>query len=109
MSESANAQMTGGSAYKDADGKRSRRPNAMPGGSPRPLDRAKATKPAAAFNSNDRMRALQKTGDSHTEAYHTSGGRRPTAEPGGSKMPAADYRKTHARGDGRGRAIDPQG
>jgi hypothetical protein len=34
-----------------------------------------------------------------------------TAEPGGSKMPAADcYRKTHARGggDGRGRAIDPQ-
>jgi ParB-like chromosome segregation protein Spo0J len=36
-------------------------------------------------------------------------GRRPTAEPGGSKMPAADYRKTHARGDGRGRAIDPQG
>jgi hypothetical protein len=34
---------------------------------------------------------------------------KPTAEPGGSKMPAADYRKTHARGDGRGRAIDPQG
>jgi ParB-like chromosome segregation protein Spo0J len=34
---------------------------------------------------------------------------RPTAEPGGSKMPAADYRKTHARGDGRRRAIDPQG
>jgi ParB-like nuclease domain len=34
---------------------------------------------------------------------------RATAEPGGSKMPAADYGKTHARGDGRGRAIDPQG
>jgi hypothetical protein len=33
--------------------------------------------------------------------------RKPTAEPGGSKMPAADYRKTHARGDGRGRAIGP--
>jgi hypothetical protein len=27
---------------------------------------------------------------------------KPTAEPGGSKMPAADYRKTHARGDGGG-------
>jgi len=39
MSESANAQMTGGSACKDADGKRSRRANAMPG-----LDRAKAYK-----------------------------------------------------------------
>ena len=52
--------------------------NSAPGGSPRPLDRAKAA-------------------------------RRATAEPGGSKMPAADYRKTHARGDGRGRAIDPQG
>jgi len=34
---------------------------------------------------------------------------KPSAEPGGSKMPAADYRKSHARGDGRGRAIDPQG
>ena len=80
--------------------------NSAPGGSPRPLDRAKAAK---AFNSNDRMRALQKTGDSRTAPHHTSGGRKPTAEPGGSKMPAADYRKTHARGDGRGRAIDPQG
>jgi hypothetical protein len=49
--------------------------NSAPGGSPRPLDRAKAAR----------------------------------AEPGGSKMPAADYRKTHARGDGRGRSIDPQG
>ena len=51
--------------------------NSAPGGSPLPLDRAKAAKA--------------------------------TAEPGGSKMPAADYRKTHARGDGRGRSIDPQG
>jgi len=34
--------------------------NSAPGGAPLPLDRAKAT---AAFNSNDRMRALQKTGD----------------------------------------------
>jgi hypothetical protein len=28
-----------------------------------------------------------------------------TAELGGSKMPGADYSKTHARGDGHGRAI----
>jgi hypothetical protein len=60
-----------------ADGQARYTRKAMPGGSPRPLDRAKAAKA--------------------------------TAEPGGSKMPAADYRKTHARGDGRGRAIDPQG
>jgi hypothetical protein len=75
--------------------------NTAPGGEPMPLDRAKA-----AYNSNDRMRALQKTGDSRTEPHHTSGGRKASAEPGGSKMLAADYRKTHARGDGRGRAID---
>jgi hypothetical protein len=56
--------------------------NAIPGGAPVPLDRANAYK---------------------------SQKRKPTAEPGGSKMPAADYRKTHARGDGRGKAIDPQG
>jgi hypothetical protein len=61
----------------DGQARYTRKANAMPGGSPRPLDRAKAA-------------------------------RRATAEPGGSKMPAADYRKTHARGDGRGRAIDPQ-
>ena len=54
--------------------------NSAPGGSPWPLDRARAA------------------------AAHKA-----TAEPGGSKMPAADYGKTHARGDGRGRAIDPQG
>jgi hypothetical protein len=72
MSDAANAQMTHGSSYKDANGKRA---NACPGGAPMPLDRVKAA----------------------------------TAEPGGSKMPAADYRRTHARGDGRGRAIDPQG
>lgn len=41
---------------------------AAPGGSPQPLDRAKA-------------------------------------EPGGSKMPAANYSKSKARGDGRGRAV----
>ena len=63
--------------------------NSAPGGSPRPLDRAKAAK---AFTGGDRYSR-----------------RKPTAEPGGSKMPAADYGKTHARGDGRGRSIDPQG
>lgn len=31
--------------------------------------------------------------------------RQPTAAPGGSPMPAADYSKTKARGDGRGRAV----
>jgi ParB-like chromosome segregation protein Spo0J len=61
----------------DGQARYTRKANAIPGGAPLPLDRAKAAKA--------------------------------TAEPGGSKMPAADYRKTHARGDGRGKAIDPQG
>jgi hypothetical protein len=43
MSGAANAQMVAGSSYKDANGKRSKA-NACPGGSPRPLDRAKAAK-----------------------------------------------------------------
>jgi hypothetical protein len=101
-------KMLGMSASNDAymyDKKNYTKANAIPGGAPMPIDRAKAK----AFNSNDRMRALQKTGDSRTEPHHTSGGRKPTAEPGGRKMPAADYGKSHARGDGRGRAIDPQG
>ena len=92
--------MLGMSASNDVymyDKKNYTKANAIPGGAPMPLDRAKVAK--AAFNSNDRMRA----------PHHTSGGRKPTAEPGGSKMPATDYRKSHARGDGRGRAIDPQG
>lgn len=32
-----------------------------------------------------------------------------TAEPGGSKMPAADYSRSKARGDGRGRAVPEAG
>lgn len=32
-------------------------------------------------------------------------GRQPNAEPGGSKLPAANYGKTRARGDGKGRAV----
>jgi ParB-like chromosome segregation protein Spo0J len=70
--------MLGMSASNDAymyDKKNYVKANAIPGGAPMPIDRAKAAKA--------------------------------TAEP--SKMPAANYRKTHARGDGRGRAIDPQG
>ena len=62
--------------------------NAIPGGAPMPLDRAKAYKSQSSLNEI----MAQKP--------------KPTAEPGGSKMPAADYRKSHARGDGRGRAID---
>jgi ParB-like chromosome segregation protein Spo0J len=61
---------------------------------PVPLDRAKAAKAFTGGLGKDRDRYSR---------------HKPTAEPGGSKMPAADYRKTHARGDGRGRAIDPQG
>src|ERR1700730_377706 len=102
--------MLGMSASNEAymyDKKNYTKANAIPGGAPMPLDRAKVAK--AAFNSNDRMRALQETGDSRTAPHHTSGGRKATAEPGGSKMPAADYGKSGARGDGRGRAIDPQG
>lgn len=50
--------------------KAGRKPNAIPGGSPMPLDR-----------------------------------KQPNATPGGSPLPAADYSKTKARGNGRGRAI----
>lgn len=52
---------------------------------------------AKTFNSNDRMRALQQTGDSRTEAHHTSGGR---VSPGGSPRPAADY-SPKRRGSGK--------
>jgi hypothetical protein len=48
---------------------------AAPGGSPRPLDRAR----------NEKAKA--------------------SASPGGSPMPAADYSKSKARGDGRGRPL----
>lgn len=54
------------------------KPNAAPGGSPRPLDRMKNTK-------------------------------RATATPGGSALPAANYGKSKARGDGRGRPMDGEG
>jgi hypothetical protein len=53
--------------------------NAVPGGSPRPLDRAK----------NARRNSIADP-----------------AAPGGSLMPAMDYRKSRTRGDGRGEAVE---
>ncbi len=49
MSDAANAQMTGGDAYKSADGKRAGRhkANATPGGSMRLLDRQRAARKAS--------------------------------------------------------------
>jgi hypothetical protein len=78
--------------------------NSVPGGAPMPLDRAKAAAYGRlAHGAVDGYR--ESSGDHRAERKRA----KPTAEPGGSKMPAADYRKTHARGDGRGRSIDPQG
>lgn len=84
--------------------------NAAPGGSPRPLDRARAGKKSP-------MRAKAKASTFGTGAVDGAGGttgdrvfaatkaRRANAEPGGSKRPAADYGKTRARGDGAGKAV----
>lgn len=43
--------------------------------------------------------------DQHKLTALQKGKRKPNAETGGSKRPAANYGKTRARGDGRGRAI----
>lgn len=63
------------------------------GGAPMPIDRAKANE-TASFRDQDRLNAIQaqKRGKA-------------SAAPGGSPMPAADYSKSKARGDGRGKAI----
>jgi hypothetical protein len=61
------------------------------GGSPMPMDRA-----AAAYKSQDKLTAFQQN-------KRPNG---PTAAPGGGAMPATDYSKSHARGDGRGRAVE---
>ena len=63
------------------------------GGAPMPIDRAKANE-SASFRDQDRLNAIQaqKRGKA-------------TAAPGGSPLPAADYSKSKARGDGRGKAI----
>jgi hypothetical protein len=64
---------------RDEWSKPARPPNATPGGSPRPLDRAKNARRNASAD---------------------------PAAPGGSLMPAANYGKTRARGNGRGEAIE---
>lgn len=63
------------------------------GGAPMPMDRAKANE-SASFRDQDKLSAIQaqKRGKA-------------TAAPGGSPLPAADYSKSKARGDGRGKAI----
>ena len=62
------------------------------GGSPMPIDRAKANE-TASFRDQDKPAAIQ------------GQKRKRTATPGGSPLPAADYSKSKARGDGRGRAM----
>jgi len=63
------------------------------GGAPMPMDRIKANE-TASFRDQDKLNAIQsqKRGKA-------------TATPGGSPLPAADYSKSKARGDGRGKAI----
>ena len=63
------------------------------GGAPMPIDRAKANE-TASFRDQDRLSAIQ----------GQKRGKR-TATPGGSPLPAADYSKSKARGDGRGRPM----
>ncbi len=63
------------------------------GGAPMPLDRAKANE-AASYRDQDKLNAIQ----AQKRGKHT-------ATPGGSALPAADYSKSKARGDGRGRSM----
>jgi hypothetical protein len=60
------------------------------GGAPMPIDRAKANK-SASYRDQDKLKARKH-------------GKR-TATPGGSPLPAANYSKSKARGDGRGRPM----
>ena len=62
------------------------------GGAPMPIDRAKANE-TASFRDQDKLAAIQ------------GQKRKGTATPGGSPLPAADYSKSKARGDGRGRPM----
>jgi hypothetical protein len=57
-----------------------------------PIDRAKANE-TASFRDQDKLAAIQ------------GQKRKRTVTPGGSPLPAADYSKSKARGDGRGRAM----
>lgn len=63
------------------------------GGAPMPIDRAKANE-TASFRDQDKLNAIQ------------AQKRKGYAAPGGSPLPAADYSKSKARGDGRGRPMD---
>jgi hypothetical protein len=62
------------------------------GGAPMPIDRAKANA-TASFRDQDKLNAIQ------------AQKRKGNAAPGGSPLPAADYSKSKARGDGRGRPM----
>jgi hypothetical protein len=61
------------------------------GGAPMPMDRAQAN--AASYRDQDKLNAIQSQKRSKSGA------------PGGSPLPAADYSKSKARGDGRGRPM----
>jgi len=63
------------------------------GGAPLPMDRAQANA-AASYRDQDKLKAIQ-------SQKRSKGG----AAPGGSPLPAADYSKSKARGDGRGRPL----
>jgi hypothetical protein len=84
---------------------------AAPGGSARPLDRMKSGSYKLDAESGGGGVAKGLTWGDHPgiaekglNYYRKREGRDPAA-PGGSKMPATNYSKSKARGDGRGRAI----
>lgn len=73
---------------------------AAPGGSPRPLDR----KYAKAFHDGAKL-GNGGLADQVAAAATARRAAKSTAAPGGSPLPAADYSKNKARGDGRGRQL----
>jgi len=75
---------------------------AAPGGSPRPLDRGYAK----AFHDGAKL-GNGGLADQVAAAATARRAAKANASPGGSPLPAADYSKTKARGDGRGKAIGP--
>jgi hypothetical protein len=75
---------------------------AAPGGSPRPLDRGYAK----AFHDGAKL-GNGGLADQVAAAATARRAAKSTAAPGGSPLPAADYSKSKARGDGRGKAIGP--
>lgn len=75
---------------------------AAPSGSPRPLDRGYGK----AFHDGARL-GSGGLADQVAAAATARRVAKANASPGGSPLPAADYSKTKARGDGRGKAIGP--